>query len=133
MAQTLSSDLHVNTLSEQRRGVRVPQVVDAQRRRQLSSANCRLEVAPRYVAKLERRSRLVREHEVPVPIVGRAELERVCCLARSDPKTFLTLLGKLVPAQVRAESEDGIPLVIFRNYTGLAEFDAPRATTSEDQ
>ena len=51
----------MNALGEQRRGVRVPQVVDAQRRRQPSCANRRLEVPPGYVPKLEWCARLVEE------------------------------------------------------------------------
>ena len=41
-------------------------------------------------------------------------------IARSEPKAFLTLLGKLVPAQVRVEIESSdVPLVVLRSFTGI--------------
>ncbi len=41
-------------------------------------------------------------------------------VARSEPKVFCTLLGKLLPSHVRAEFEgEGIPTVIVRDLTGL--------------
>ncbi len=41
-------------------------------------------------------------------------------MARAEPKAFLTLLGKLVPAQVRAELEgSAVPTVVIRDFTGI--------------
>ena len=40
-------------------------------------------------------------------------------LARSDPRTFAMLLGKLVPRESQVSSDD-VPLVIVRDYTGGA-------------
>lgn len=49
---------------------------------------------------------------------GQAYLVEV---ARSDPKTFCVLLGKLVPAQVKAEVQgDRIPTLVLRDFTGGA-------------
>ena len=40
-------------------------------------------------------------------------------VGRSDPRTFLALLGKLIPSEVRAHLEgSGLPKLIFRDYTG---------------
>jgi hypothetical protein len=41
-------------------------------------------------------------------------------IARSYPKVFCTLLGKLIPSEVRAELEhSGEPLLIIRDFTGM--------------
>ena len=38
--------------------------------------------------------------------------------ARKQPQAFLVLLGRLIPAEVRASLEtDGVPLVIVRDFT----------------
>ncbi len=51
-------------------------------------------------------------------------------VARSDPKVFCTLLGKLVPTQLRAELEDGgLTVVTIRDYTGREHERGPRVVT----
>ena len=40
-------------------------------------------------------------------------------IARDEPRVFCTLLGKLLPAQVRAEVESEETMLIVRNYTGI--------------
>ena len=57
-------------------------------------------------------------------------------IARSEPRAFLTLLGKLIPAQVRAEIESSdVPLVVLRSFTGIkCEPDRSRAiSVSNDE
>ena len=40
-------------------------------------------------------------------------------VARSDPRTFCTLLGKLLPAELKVEaSSDSLPVVVIRDYAG---------------
>jgi hypothetical protein len=40
-------------------------------------------------------------------------------VAKSDPRTFCMLLAKLLPAELKVESgDDGVPLVVIRDYTG---------------
>ena len=40
-------------------------------------------------------------------------------VARSDPRTFCMLLAKLLPAELKlAGGDDGVPLVVIRDYTG---------------
>lgn len=41
-------------------------------------------------------------------------------LRDSDPKTFATLVSKLIPNVTHVTGEEGGPLVIFRDYTGGA-------------
>jgi len=36
----------------------------------------------------------------------------------SDPKTFATLVSKLIPAEQKLSSDGDSPLVVVRNYTG---------------
>ena len=43
-------------------------------------------------------------------------------LARSDPRTFCTLLAKLIPHEMKLKGAgDGVPLLILKNYTGLSD------------
>ncbi len=39
-------------------------------------------------------------------------------VARHDPKTFCTLLGKLLPAEVRTRPDSDRPAVVIRDFTG---------------
>jgi hypothetical protein len=39
-------------------------------------------------------------------------------LAREDPRTFSTLLSKLVPTEQKLSADDGGPVVVIRDYTG---------------
>ena len=39
-------------------------------------------------------------------------------LRDSDPKTFATLVGKLIPNQTHVSGDDGGPVVVIRDYTG---------------
>ena len=41
-------------------------------------------------------------------------------LRASDPKTFATLVSKLIPALTRVTGDEGGPVVVFRDYTGGA-------------
>ena len=41
-------------------------------------------------------------------------------LRDSDPKTFATLVSKLIPNQTHITGDEGGPVVIFRDYTGGA-------------
>ena len=54
---------------------------------------------------------------------GGAEYLRI--MATQEPRAFLGLIGKLLPAELRVDGGGGIPLVLFRNYTGRSEFDGP--------
>jgi hypothetical protein len=40
-------------------------------------------------------------------------------VARSDPRTFCTLLGRLLPSELRASIEGDLPSVVIRDYTGI--------------
>ena len=51
-------------------------------------------------------------------------------VARSDPRTFLALLGKLIPSEVKAQVEgSGIPRLIIRDYTGGSRHGEPKASS----
>jgi len=39
-------------------------------------------------------------------------------LRDSDPKTFATLVSKLIPTESKLSGDSDVPLVIVRNYTG---------------
>ena len=39
-------------------------------------------------------------------------------LRASDPKTFATLVSKLIPTESKLSSDSEAPLVVVRNYTG---------------
>jgi hypothetical protein len=41
-------------------------------------------------------------------------------LRDSDPKTFATLVSKLIPNQTHITGDEGGPVVVFRDYTGGA-------------
>jgi hypothetical protein len=41
-------------------------------------------------------------------------------LRDSDPKTFATLVGKLIPNQTHITGEEGGPVVVIKDYTGGA-------------
>ena len=38
----------------------------------------------------------------------------------SDPKTFATLVSKLIPAEQKLSSDSDLPLLLLRDYTGGA-------------
>ena len=42
-------------------------------------------------------------------------------LRDSDPKTFATLVGKLIPTQTHVSGDDGGPVVVIRDYTGRGD------------
>jgi hypothetical protein len=42
-------------------------------------------------------------------------------LSKSDPKTFVTLLAKVVPTESKISTDDGGPVVVIRDYTGKAD------------
>ena len=51
--------------------------------------------------------------------------------ARKKPAAFLSLLGRLLPAEIRASLDhDGLPTVILRNYCGV-EFEQLRPGEAE--
>jgi len=41
-------------------------------------------------------------------------------LRASDPKTFATLVGKLIPNQTHITGDEGGPVVVIKDYTGGA-------------
>jgi hypothetical protein len=41
-------------------------------------------------------------------------------LRDSDPKTFATLVGKLIPNQTHISGDEGGPVLIIKDYTGGA-------------
>jgi hypothetical protein len=42
-------------------------------------------------------------------------------LRDSDPKTFATLVGKLIPNQTHVSGDEGGPVVVIRDYTGQGD------------
>jgi hypothetical protein len=39
-------------------------------------------------------------------------------LREADPKTFATLVSKLIPTESKISGDSDVPLVVVRNYTG---------------
>lgn len=40
-------------------------------------------------------------------------------VARDHPQAFLSLLGRLIPAELKASIEGSVPMVVVRDYTGI--------------
>ena len=51
--------------------------------------------------------------------IGVARERKSDDLARTHPQVYATLLGKLLPAELKVEGiADSVPLVIIKDYTG---------------
>jgi len=54
-------------------------------------------------------------------------IEYLVEVSRLEPKTFVSLLSKLIPSELRVETDDGLPLVIVKDYTqGMPKKKKPR-------